>query len=95
MPSQHSIQERDRLALESEDRTEKLARFAPSGRDWWQARAEDGLPTLAEEMSIEPDDSDDDSEDEDDWEDGELDEWDDDSDLEDEDDLDSDVEIDE
>lgn len=89
--SPHARQERERIADEREESSDRYARFAPRGRDWWQAREEDGLPTLAEEMaSLEPDGSDDDSDDEDDdWDDDDGDEDDDsdgDLDLDDDDD---------
>lgn len=49
--SPHELQERDRIAEEREEALELFTRFAPIGRDWWEARQEDVLPTLAEEMA--------------------------------------------
>jgi hypothetical protein len=48
--SPHEFQEREQIADERDDAAEQFARFAPVKRDWWQAREEAGLPTLAEEM---------------------------------------------
>jgi hypothetical protein len=49
--SPHEFQERERIACERDEAAEQFSRFAPVKRDWWQARQEDGLPTLAEEMA--------------------------------------------
>lgn len=51
MLSPHEFQERERIAEERDDAAERFARFAPIKRDWWQAREEDGMSTLSEEIA--------------------------------------------